>query len=329
MLMNRTFISSKSSLLAVAGMSLGLVSNAYAVAEQRSWYRPVAEQGTVLPNAPGWLSRTDFQVTFKERHKDIWEVITIQPLWQPKQTQHTFFFQGRYGHQNSDDVLTGGGGYRYRTDNGNHIFGINTFYDHTSYFHHSRYTVGGEYFNRWVTFRVNVFQRISDKRYKKIGNDSIRREAAASGYNVSLDVPMPHMPWIRAVVSYSKWRLFAVTDSHGWQAHGDFDVTDNLQLKIGGITDHGSNKARMFLKVNVLLGRNPENDYTSMSHFITKSFWNDRNLADHMLDKVQRSEKALIERETAYFQDMPPMTLMGAGGDDDPGGFCESEYCLM
>lgn len=318
----------KGSLLAIAGMSLGLVMNAYAEGEHGAWYRPAAERGTVLPNAPGWLSRTDFRVTFKERHKDIWEVITIQPIWQSGQTNHTVFFQGRYGHQNSDNVLTGGGGYRYRTNNGKHIFGVNSFYDHTTYFHHQRVSVGGEYFNQYITIRGNTFQRTSDFRYKKIGNDSFRREGAASGYNVSADVPVPYLPWIRAVVSYSKWRLFAVTDSHGWQAHGDFDITDNFQLKIGGITDHGSNKARMFLKVNVLLGRNPENDYTSMSHFITNAMFSPRNLQDHMLDKVQRSEKALIERETAYFQDKPPMTLMGAGGDDDPGGFCENEYCF-
>ena len=315
-----TSVYRKGSLLAIAGMSLGLVLNTSAQAASDAWYRPLAEEGTILPNAPGWLSRTDFQATFKERHKDIWELITIQPLWQPKQTQHTFFFQGRYGHQNHDNVLTGGVGYRYRTDNGHHIFGINSFYDHTTSQHHARYTVGGEYFNHWITMRANLFERITDKRYKKIGPDSFRREGALSGWNVSADVPMPYMPWIRAVVSYSKWRLFAISDVHCWQAHGDFDVHDNLQLRIGGTTKNGDNRARMFLKVNILLGRNPENDYVSTRHFITDSFWNDRNLEDHMLDKVQRGEKMLLERELAYYQDMPPPQLMGANDDDDIEG---------
>lgn len=89
---------------------------------------------------------------------------------------------------------------RYYNKDYNFIFGINTFYDRSFPFNHSRIGFGGEVFYNNFEFIANKYHAISDS---EIHNNL--KEKAISGYDYELNSTVPYLNWLKIGYKGQVW----------------------------------------------------------------------------------------------------------------------------
>lgn len=236
-----------------------------------------------------WFDRTDITAAVQEDNKPVWGIETIQPLFM--NNLHTFFWQGRLSYSNTSTTANLGLGYRYLTTDKSKLWGINAFYDENIRFLHKRVGLGGELFTSWLTFRANYYNAISGT--KLIGSYN---EKALDGADISLETPVPYVPWSRFVLEAYHWQGVTANNVNGGSAAFRAYPMKNMELDLGMAHDNSQGN-QGFLAVNFYLGRPSFIEYSATNSKLG-GIVPTRHLEDFRLQKVYRHNEIVVEKST-------------------------------
>lgn len=245
-------------------------------------------------NRPDWLTRTDINYDLQQKNTPVTSIETIQPLFQNRWS--TWFWQGRAAYNDGDGIGNIGLGYRYLTDDRNLMWGLNTFYDETMNYNHKRLGFGGEIFTRYLTFRANYYDALSGKRNTGSANSMTGYQQALSGYDASIETPVPYVSWMRFVAQGYRWKGVHMASTNGGQANLRVFPARQLEMDLGVAGDN-INGGQAFLKLNYYLGSPAfiENSATTPSFHGSFAA---QDLEKQRLQKVIRHNDMVVEKTT-------------------------------
>ena len=244
-----------------------------------------------------WLSRTEIGVDALRGGKPGYSVETVQPLYQDKAKQDTFFTQlraasnERFGERRNTFNL--GVGYRNLFANNNALAGVNVFYDIETKHSLKRWSIGGEL--RWSAFDLyaNKYFGITD--WKTTNNGA--QEKPLDGYDLDLASQIPYMPWAKAHLINYRWnRERAAEDLSGNKLTFEGDLTPNLSIEFGrnfntnNIAEDGN-----FAMLRFRLNGNSKRP-NAMTNFLSSNAFDARDMSGHTLDRVRRNNLIVVER---------------------------------
>jgi len=244
-----------------------------------------------------WLSRTEIGVDALRGGKPGYSVETVQPLYQDKAKQDTFFTQlraasnERFGERRNTFNL--GVGYRNLFANNNALAGVNVFYDIETKHSLQRWSIGGEL--RWSAFDLyaNKYFGITD--WKTTNNGA--QEKPLDGYDLDLASQIPYMPWAKAHLINYRWnRERAAEDLSGNKLTFEGDLTPNLSIEFGrnfntnNIAEDGN-----FAMLRFRLNGNSKRP-NAMTNFLSSNAFDARDMSGHTLDRVRRNNLIVVER---------------------------------
>lgn len=244
-------------------------------------------------NMPDWLKRIDISVTVTKGLKPLYSLETIQPLYMNKNS--TYFVQGRVGHDTNNTTYNLGFGYRYLLDNKDWMWGLNSFYDRTQKYQHQRLGFGAELFNKYATLRGNYYDAISKKKLVSTDVNGLGTyQKALSGYDYSVETPLPYLPWVSLILQAYTWYGDHSDNIYGKGVSLRMHPYSSLELE-AGYTDDSVNEKITYLTVSVYPG--------TPKSFGKPDFWYrhgfaGRNLEDLRLEKVRRQNNIVVETTT-------------------------------
>lgn len=257
---------------------------------------------SVMLASPVWadgldmLGRTSVSVSDSQDGDAAFEIETIQPISQTAETlKHTVFFQGRLASQNSDETINVGIGYRNLADDENIIYGINAFYDATTEYDHRRASLGLEAIGKRYSLRANIYSALSNEK-KKVSGAVTTYQSALDGYDFSLDMPMPYLPWMRLQATGYKWEaLKDFDDISGSRLTLLGNLTNQISFEVGA-DDNNYQGTDNFVKLTYNLNGHAGNGITAtLADGETVGEAGERNLRDHLLDKVVRNNNIVVQ----------------------------------
>jgi hypothetical protein len=245
---------------------------------------------------PDWLKRTDINIEVQEDLKPLWSIETIQPIYQSGQLEHTVFFQGRLAHSDDDETLNLGFGYRHLLSNKTWLLGANTWYDVTHEHNHYRYGLGLEALGQYVDLRTNLYAAQSgEKTVQQTGGNTVT-EQALDGWDLSLEAPLPYLPWARVMVKTYEWDNEYSKNLHGEMLSIRMNITDNIEVEAGA-TDDNTDNAQGFMNLTWHFGKPAGVEHTAFGKGSANMF-TARDLTKHTLDKVRRHHDIVVETRT-------------------------------
>lgn len=247
--------------------------------------------GYVNGKLSGWLSRTDITYAMDEDNKPVTGIETIQPLY--LDAWHTVFWQGRFSYSNTSPTANLGLGYRYLNDSKNLMLGVNTFYDENTRFLHKRLGLGGEVFTPYVTVRGNYYDSLSGQ--MRVASDTYER--ALNGYDLSVETPVPYVPWMRFTLKGYHWEGVVASDVNGGLAN--LRIFPATQLEIdAGIAYDNSQYRQAFLSANYYFEKPAfiESSATSVPRLASDIPFAAQNLENMRLQKVIRQNSIVVEK---------------------------------
>ena len=246
---------------------------------------------------PAWLERSSLSVTEAGDNDVSFEFETIQPLMQtPETNEHTVFVQGRVAKQSDDETINIGLGYRNLNAEQTLMLGVNAFYDMTTEYDHQRTSVGLEAIGKTFTARANIYSAVSDEKSQTEGAVTTY-QSVLDGYDISLDMPVPYTPWARfQATSYSYDALKGFDDVSGTKGAFIGNLNKNISFEIGA-EDNNYNGTDAFISVQYNLAGVATNGVsaTLADGATSEAMMAERNLADHVLDKVVRNNTLVVQ----------------------------------
>ena len=135
-------------------------------------------------NAPEWAKRIEFEWDIQEDIDPEFSLLTVQPLFQTEDQQHTLFAQlraARYKQFGDSRTMTNAGlGYRFLAFDNAVLVGTNAFFDYEWDYNHSRYSVGGELHWSGFDLYANNYWGLSGGHSANAGATEERSTAATS-----------------------------------------------------------------------------------------------------------------------------------------------------
>lgn len=243
-------------------------------------------------NRPEWLTRTFFSYAIEHQNTPVSEVETTQPLYMD--CWNTLFWQGRMAYNSNDGTGNLGLGYRYLTDSKKQMFGVNAFLDKTMHYNHRRVGLGGEYFTQYITVRANYYDAISSTRYSGTSSGIIGYQRALSGYDASIEAPVPFVSWARIVAQGYRWRGNQTAGVNGGEVNLRLFPARQVEIDVGA-SDDNANGIQTFLKVDYYLGAADfiENSASTSSY---RGMWAPVDLERQRLQKVIRHNDIVLEK---------------------------------
>ncbi|MFA6409637.1 MAG: inverse autotransporter beta domain-containing protein [Gammaproteobacteria bacterium] len=244
---------------------------------------------------PEWLQRTDLGITLQQKNKPEFELESIQPFW--KDQLRTLFWQGRVAYKGNDTTLNFGTGYRYLTQNQNWMFGGNVFVDEAMRYAHRRVGFGAEIFQKYGVLRGNYYLAITGQKNISVDSSVTTYEKALSGYDYSLETPLPYLPWMRLILTGYHWDGYLKTNINGGEASLRMDPLSNLELTLGSGKETGTGW-RAFLNASWYLDRPAFIEYRMSDQLFSQTAFTAADLSKHRLEKVRRHNDVVVERGT-------------------------------
>ena len=244
---------------------------------------------------PEWLQRTDIGFGLEERNKPEYEINTIQPIYQ--NLLNTVFWQGRVAYKGYNTTLNFGSGYRHLTPSENMMFGLNAFFDTALRYHHKRLGLGGEMFTRYATLRANYYQAISGKTIVSNESGIQTYEKALTGYDGSVETPMPFLPWVRFILTGYHWSGYLGDNINGGKFSFRMTPWSNLEIEAGSGKDNAT-RWQAFLTANWYLDRPAHIEYRISDQLFSKQVFTPTDITKHRLEKVRRQNDIVVERGT-------------------------------
>ena len=246
------------------------------------------------PKAPAFLKRVQLTYEGTEHQKPGYTIETVQPIYMNKHS--TIFTQGRWNYQGTDNTINLGLGYRYLLDNQHWMWGVNSFYDMTTQARHKRFGLGGELFGQYTTLRANWYHALSGK--KKVidtdgGLDTF--EQALDGYDYSLEVPIPYLPWARLDVGGFHWQGKETKSKTGMMGELSLFILPNLEIDLGSTGGDDSTRDKyIHLSWYLMAPDHSRHNHASGGLFSSKAF-SPRDLQSMRLVKVERQNNIIVE----------------------------------
>ena len=246
---------------------------------------------------PAWLERSSLSVTESQDYDVEFEFETIQPVMQTPEThEHTVFVQGRVAKTSDDETVNIGLGYRNLNDDQSLLLGVNAFYDATTDYGHRRGSVGFEAIGKTMTARANIYSALSDEK-KKVKGSVTTYQSALDGYDISLDAPVPYMPWMRAqATSYKFSSLKGFDDVSGSKVAIIGNLNHHVSFEVGA-DDNNYNGTDNFVSVQYNLAGVSTNGITATlaDGALSQEIATGRDLKNHTLDKVVRNNNIIVQ----------------------------------
>ena len=222
-----------------------------------------------------------------------YSIITTQPLTKLGKDRARLFWQGSLGsYDQSGDrrtTLNLGLGKRWLLDNEKAIAGINSFYDYEFSSKHKRASIGGEYRRSNVELNVNKYWGVSDK-HSVSGTD----EEALDGYDAIFKGQLPYLPWANLVAKKYHWDRANQDDVDGSYYGFEAYLTPEAKIELGKQDDNYMNR-ETYGKFTYVFG--PNDDHASLSDGAVSAiaYQDGESMKNKMLDKVERSNKIVVE----------------------------------
>jgi len=243
---------------------------------------------------PGWLRRTDFIFDFQENNKPLFSLETIQPLYE--NSLDTIFVQGRAAYSNDDTTLNIGAGYRRLLLDNAFMLGVNSFYDATIHNQHQRWGVGVEAFSQYGTLRGNYYNAVSGTKTANVSGGNTTTEQALDGADVSLETPVPYLPWMLFTGRAFYWDAINVKNIRGWDIGLRMYPFDDLEVE-AGFADNNTKPKEAFVTFTWHFGAPDHIRHTAFDTPYSSEFMTARNLEDFRLEKVRRHNDIVIEKK--------------------------------
>lgn len=293
----------------MAGATLGVAALqasdalAQASAAASSVVQNAAQQAKSDSRLPEWLRRTDISVESMNRSNPTWSIETVQPLYQtPNTLRDTVFFQGRWGRRNADNTINLGLGYRHLLEDNSWLLGVNTFYDMTTKYDHSRLGLGAEAIGRYVTLRTNYYSRLSGEKTISTENGITTTERVLSGYDYELDAPLPYLPWMRVAANAYRWKsaTAGTPDVKGDKLTLKANLSGNFHIELGR-QDDNYRRPDAFIMLTYNAFGTPGNGVQGnlLGGLKPAAAFQARDLKLHTLDKVRRQNDIVVERKSS------------------------------
>lgn len=246
-------------------------------------------------DGPEWLSRFEFDWNVGEDDKPEFSLLTVQPLYQSRDSRDTIFTQLRiardYSFGKYRTTTNIGLGYRRLVANNNVLLGANVFFDREWRFNHSRLGFGGEARISGFDLFVNYYDALTGKH----NTSTTTFEEALNGFDAELTAQVPYLPWARVRGKYFTWDTKALGDNiDGYTASVELDLHQNIQLE-AGYTDDDFNDGVWFLTMRFIPG-NRHRPVLASSRAIDSQAFQWRDMRDYTLDKVRRQNTIVVER---------------------------------
>ena len=244
-----------------------------------------------------WLERSSLSVSYSQDGDVQFEFETIQPILQtPETKEHTVFVQGRIAKQDDDETINIGLGYRNLNEAQTLLLGVNAFYDATTEYDHRRGSLGIEAIGKSFTSRANVYSAFT-KEKKKTKGAVTTYQSALDGYDVSLDAPVPYVPWMRVHATGYKWTaLKDFKDVSGSKVELVGNLNRSISFKVGA-DDNNYNGTDAFVSVQYNLAGTSSNGVTASLEdgLFADVAVHERDLKNHTLDKVMRINNVVVQ----------------------------------
>ena len=250
-------------------------------------------------NAPDALKRVELEIQLQDNLKPHWSVLTVQPLYQSKDQEHTIFTQlsqRRYELLGTDrDVTNIGVGYRKLFADNTVLAGVNTFFDYEWNRAHKRGGIGAELKWSGVDFTANTYFALSNKSSKGLASEI--EEEVLDGRDFELSAQLPYLPWVRVHGRKYYWDSVANTDDiKGWSASLEAEVQQNLRIEAGVKDDNFLAEREKFAKMTFHIPFGEPRPVMLSSALVSTVAWDMRDMRNYTLDKVRRENKIIVER---------------------------------
>lgn len=293
----------KSTILGVT--LLGVSNNLYAGNNQNQMIgfgKTMIDQ-IILPkfvdDLPDWTKRIELEWQLTEDNKPEYSIWTVQPLYQSDEKKHTFFTQARlnretvFGDSRTSSNL--GLGYRSLFLDNKILVGANSFFDKGWDSNHYRVGYGVE--AKWANFDffANYYDALSDDR--KIAGAT---ERALDGYDVEIRSIVPYLPWLTVSARRYEWdsqKINENSDIEGGAATLAARISPNITIE-AGMDDSNQTDKSHFIQTRFKLAEFGGSSRSSAtSNFVDDKAFRLRDMSEHTMDRVRRSDKITIERE--------------------------------
>ncbi len=236
---------------------------------------------------------TEISIRNLKGDKPDWNIVTTQPLTPLEDDNTRLFWQGSIGsYDQSGDRRTTvnlGLGKRWLLDNEQAIAGINLFTDYETSSKHSRASLGGEYKRSNAELHINNYWGLSGT--KVVNGVS---EDALDGRDIIFKGQAPYLPWVNVVAKSYHWDRTNQDDIKGNSYGVEMHLTPESKLEIGRQDDNYMDKTT-YGKLTYSFGSQTKHASLQDKAVSAIAWQGGKNMKDHMLDKVERSNKIMVE----------------------------------
>ncbi|MBC8554146.1 MAG: inverse autotransporter beta domain-containing protein [Candidatus Brocadiales bacterium] len=236
---------------------------------------------------------TEISIRNIKGDKPDWNIVTTQPLTPLEDDNTRLFWQGSIGsYDQSGDRRTTvnlGLGKRWLLDNENAIAGVNLFTDYETSSKHSRASLGGEYKRSNVEIHANKYWALSGS--KDVNGTS---EDALDGRDVIFKGQAPYLPWVNIVAKSYQWDRANQDDIKGDSYGVEMYLTPDSKLEVGRQDDNYMDK-ETYGKLTYSFGSQTKHASLQNKAVSEVAWKGGESMKDHMLDKVERSNKIVVE----------------------------------
>jgi hypothetical protein len=239
-------------------------------------------------------ANTEISVRKLKGDEPEWDIVTTRALSTMKDTNSIWFWQGGVGSvdQSGDrrTMINLGIGKRWLMDDDAAIAGVNVFADFEGSSKHSRMSIGGEYKRSNVEIHGNKYWATSGT---KTVNGT--EEKALDGYDFIFSGQAPFIPWINIVAKQYGWDRDNQDDVKGSTIGVEMQLTQSVRLEVGS-QDNNYMNSTTYGKLTYALGGTSDQTNLMDDAIISSSAWeSEESMKSHMLDKVERSNKIVVE----------------------------------
>ncbi|MFN9623083.1 MAG: inverse autotransporter beta domain-containing protein, partial [Cyanobacteriota bacterium] len=160
----------------------------------------------------------------------VYSLLGIVPVWESSDLAHTTFVQSTILSQDQRTTLNIGGAYRYLSEDQQHLYGINAFYDQEFRYDHRRISFGADYQNSLLGLQTNRYIALSDWRS---GAKTGFEERALSGYDAQISGKLPWVAGLEAFYKRLIWQRKTDKNIQGQQIGLEYTPVPAITLRAG------------------------------------------------------------------------------------------------
>ncbi|MEW5425253.1 inverse autotransporter beta domain-containing protein [Amorphus sp. 3PC139-8] len=250
-----------------------------------------------------FLNKLELEYSLTEGGLDEYSILSVQPLWSSEDLHHNVFAQGSFSKKEVEDIGTGvvdrrktanaGLAYRYITDDEQHMFGANAFFDHQWPYHHSRMSLGVDYKTSLYGVSFNKYFALSDWRGRGDGYE----EKALGGEDIEVSGRAPKIPELEVFAKGYHWiqeKTDALNpdgdDIWGYQFAMEYTPVNAFTIRSSATKDNAMDdlEGEITLRLNYRFGQGFDEMWERPSYNLA-------SVMDRRFDKVRRTNEIRVQ----------------------------------